>query len=90
MEAYSPLTRCQKFKEPTLVAIAKNYNKPPAQILIKWPMQHNMIVLPKSANPGRIEQNADVFDFEISEEDMKTLDGLNEDFRVCWDPTDAP
>jgi diketogulonate reductase-like aldo/keto reductase len=61
-----------------------------AQILIRWAIQHGLVVLPKSANPGRIRENAQVFDFEITLEDMRTLDGLNENLRTCWDPTDAP
>ena len=70
--------------------IAKRYNKSSAQVLIRWGLQHNLIVLPKSANKDRIIENASVFDFIISEEDMKTLDGFNENLRTCWDPTDAP
>lgn len=65
-------------------------NKSPAQILIRWAIQHNLVVIPKSSNPSRIRENADVFDFEITEEDMRTLDAFNENLRTCWDPTNAP
>lgn len=58
--------------------------------LIHWPLQHDIVVIPKSANQQRIYEKADVFDFEISSEDLTLLDSLNEDFRVCWDPSDAP
>lgn len=61
-----------------------------AQILIRWALQHRLVVIPKSANPSRIRDNADVFDFEISEGDMRILDGFNENLRTCWDPTPAP
>lgn len=64
--------------------------KSTAQILIRWALQHNLVVIPKSANPSRIRENADVFDFEITDEDMQILDGLNENLRTCWDPTNAP
>jgi len=64
--------------------------KSTAQILIRWALQHGLAVIPKSANRRRIFENADIFDFEISREDMKLLDGFNENFRTCWDPTDAP
>jgi diketogulonate reductase-like aldo/keto reductase len=64
--------------------------KSTAQILIRWALQHGLVVIPKSANPKRILENADVFDFEISPADMKLLDGFNEDLRTCWDPTHAP
>lgn len=64
--------------------------KSTAQILIRWALQHGLVVIPKSANPKRILENADVFDFEISRADMELLDGFNEDLRTCWDPTHAP
>jgi diketogulonate reductase-like aldo/keto reductase len=64
--------------------------KSPAQILIRWALQHELAVIPKSANRRRIFENADVFDFEISSEDMRLLDSFNEDLRTCWDPTNAP
>jgi diketogulonate reductase-like aldo/keto reductase len=61
-----------------------------AQILIRWAMQHRLVVIPKSAKRERIRENADVFDFEITKEDMQLLDGFNENLRTCWDPTNAP
>ncbi len=62
----------------------------PAQILIRWAIQHHLVVIPKSAEPDRIRENAQVFDFEITAEDMQALDRFNENLRTCWDPTDAP
>jgi diketogulonate reductase-like aldo/keto reductase len=64
--------------------------KSTAQILIRWALQHGLVVIPKSANRGRIFENADVFDFQITAEDMQLLDRFNESLRTCWDPTDAP
>ncbi|HME59786.1 MAG TPA: aldo/keto reductase [Candidatus Binatia bacterium] len=95
LEAYSPLTKGERLKDPKLVAVAKKYSKSgagksTAQILIRWALQHGLIVIPKSANRKRIVENADVFDFEISAADMQLLDGFNENLRTCWDPTDAP
>jgi len=90
LEAYSPLTTGARLKDPKLIAVAKKYSKSTAQILIRWALQHGLIVIPKSANRKRIFENADVFDFEINSEDMQLLDGLNENLRTCWDPTDAP
>ena len=60
-----------------------------AQILIRWAIQRNLVVIPKSADPSRIRENADVFDFAITSEDMQILDSLDENLRTCWDPTDA-
>jgi diketogulonate reductase-like aldo/keto reductase len=64
--------------------------KSPAQILIRWAIQHNLVVIPKSSDPARIRENADVFDFAITETDMQTLNGFNENLRTCWDPSRAP
>ncbi|CAG8694594.1 9374_t:CDS:2, partial [Racocetra fulgida] len=80
IQAYSPLTRGKKFNDPTLVGIAKKYNKTAAHILIRWGLQNNFVVLPKSMNKERIIDNTKVYDFEIEEEDMKTLGNLDESF----------
>ncbi len=64
--------------------------KSPAQILIRWALQHDVVVIPKSSNRERIFENANVFDFELSPEDMRLLDSFNENLRTCWDPTHAP
>lgn len=90
VEAYSPLTRAQKLKDPPLVALAHQYGKTTAQILIRWSLQNGFVSLPKSSKMQRIVENAAVYDFEISSEDMAMLDGLNEDLATNWDPTDAP
>ncbi|KAF9957107.1 hypothetical protein BGZ72_002154 [Mortierella alpina] len=90
IEAYSPLSRGHKLEDPMLDKIAAKYSKSPAQILIRWSLQKGYIVLPKSANKERIEQNADVFDFDIADGDMNLLDSFNEDYVSGWDPTVAP
>jgi diketogulonate reductase-like aldo/keto reductase len=64
--------------------------KSTAQILIRWALQHDVVVIPKSANRQRIVEDADVFDFAISADDMRTLDGFDENLRTCWDPTHVP
>lgn len=89
VEAYSPLAHGKKMDDPTIAEVASHYDKSPAQIMIRWATQHDMVVIPKSKNPERIAQNLDVFDFTITKSDMKLLDGLNEDLRTCWDPTNA-
>lgn len=87
LEAYSPLARARKLEDARLIEIAKMYSKTPAQILIRWSLQHNLVVIPKSARKERIIENADVFDFNISAQDMEKLDSMNENFRVAWDPS---
>lgn len=90
LEAYSPLTHGERLKDRKLVALARRYKKSPAQILIRWALQHGLAVIPKSADPKRIAENAEVFDFEIAPQDMRILDGFDEGLRTCWDPTHAP
>ncbi|UCD38346.1 MAG: aldo/keto reductase [Fidelibacterota bacterium] len=90
VEAYSPLTRGAKFNHPTISSIVEKYGRTPAQVMIRWALQHDLVVIPKSANRRRIQENADVFDFEILPEDMALLDACHEDYRVSWDPSNAP
>ncbi|KAI1613825.1 aldo-keto reductase [Exophiala viscosa] len=78
IEAYSPLVRNYKANDPTLVSLAKKYDRSTAQVLIRYCLQKNWVPLPKSDNPERIKQNADVYGFDISAEDMSTLDGLDQ------------
>ncbi|MCK5463418.1 MAG: aldo/keto reductase, partial [Bacteroidales bacterium] len=90
IEAYSPLTKGKKLKDPRLVEIAAKYGKTTAQLLIRWALEKHYVVLPKSVNKDRIIENADVFDFTISEEDLAIMDGFNEDLATGWDPTHVP
>ncbi len=90
VEAYSPLTKGRKLSDPPLVAIARRYGRSTAQVLIRWALQKGMIVLPKSTNAARIAENADVFDFHLTGEDMAALDALDENLVTGWDPTQAP
>jgi methylglyoxal/glyoxal reductase len=90
LEAYSPLTRGHKLSHPTVLDVAKKHSKSPAQIMIRWSLQHELVVIPKSARPERIKENSEVFDFNISPADMSRLDSLSEDLRTDWDPTDEP
>jgi len=90
VEAYSPLARGEKLKHPRLTAVAAKYSKSPAQLMIRWSIQHGLVVIPKSTREERIRENSQVFDFEISADDMRSLDSLNEDLRLNWDPTNIP
>ena len=90
VEAYSPLTKGQKLNDTRLIGIAVKYGKTPAQILIRWALELEFVVIPKSVHEMRIQENADVFDFSLSSEDMKKLEGFNENLATGWDPTNAP
>jgi diketogulonate reductase-like aldo/keto reductase len=91
--AYSSLARAKKLEDPRLVAVAHKYNKTPAQVALRWALQHDLVVIPKSTHRERIIENAQVFDFEINAEDMQALDGLNENFWLInppWNPETSP
>lgn len=86
LQAFTPLTKGKRFNDSVIAELANTYQKSPAQIILRWNMQKGVSAIPKSANPKRLQENFDIFDFEISEEDMHKLDGLNEDFRIVDDP----
>jgi diketogulonate reductase-like aldo/keto reductase len=77
LEAYSPLGTGRHLGDATVSQIAERLDRTPAQVLIRWCLQRGTIVLPKSTHQDRIEANAHVFDFELSGEDLATLDGLD-------------
>ncbi|EXJ88550.1 alcohol dehydrogenase (NADP+) [Capronia coronata CBS 617.96] len=89
VEAYAPLARALRMKHPTIVSLSKKYNCTPAQLMIRWSLQHGYIPLPKSVSKERIKSNADISHFEISGEDIKAMDGLDEYLVTDWDPVDA-
>lgn len=86
LEAWSPLMQGGLLNDPVLVEIAEKYNKSTAQIIIRWDLQTGVVTIPKSTKPHRIAENADVFDFELSQEDMDKINGLNQDKRMFADP----
>ena len=88
-ESVSPSTNVGKLNDSNLQMIAAKYNKTPAQLLLRWNLQHRVIPLPKSKTISRIEENIKIFNFKISEEDMQELDSLNSGMRYSWDPTNV-
>ena len=84
LEAYSPLTRGEKLNHATILTIAQKYDKSAAQILIRWGLQHDLVMIPKSIHEKRIKENSEVFDFQLEEQDMKLLNSLNEDLRTVF------
>lgn len=79
MEAWAPLHQGQALDIPVIVNIAKKYGKSPAQVLIRWDLDIEVVTIPKSVTPQRIAENADVFDFELSLEDLAAIAALNEE-----------
>jgi len=88
LQAYTPLVRGHRFTDPKLVALANTYKKTPAQIILRWILQLGVSAIPKSSNVGRLQENFNVFDFQISEIDMKKINGFNENYRVVENPID--
>lgn len=88
LEGYAPLVRWEKMDNQLLLELWNKYSKTPAQILLRWSMQHGVVPLPKSITMQRLRENISIYDFEISCQDMERLDHLNINYRTCWDPTD--
>lgn len=89
LEAYSPLVRATRMDDPLLTPLIKKYNKTGSQILLRWGLQKGFVILPKSVTKSRIEENKELYDFELSKEDMESL--KTDKYEPCaWDPTKAP
>jgi len=87
LEAWSPLMRGgELLNEPVLVEIGKKYGKTPAQVILRWDLQNDVVTIPKSVTPQRIKENADIFDFELTAEEMEAIDSLNQEKRIGPDP----
>lgn len=89
VQAYAPLVRGMRMRHPTVVALSKKHDCTPAQLLVRWSLQHGMVPLPKSVRRARMAENADVNGFELSAEDLAALDALDEHLVTDWDPTDT-
>ena len=87
---YCPLARTEKSNDPTLVNVANECGKTWAQVMVRWGLQKQLTTIPKSANPKRIRENSDVFNFELNEKQMQRLDDLDEGFRLRPDPNQLP
>jgi len=90
LEAYSPLGHGDLVNDVKLNAIAHGYGRTAAQLMIRWGLQHEVVMIPKSSRRERISENAKVFDFEISQEDMTSIDSLGNDRRGIRDPANIP
>ncbi|UQW96212.1 aldo/keto reductase [Rummeliibacillus sp. G93] len=86
LEAWSPLMQGQLLDNPELKEIANKYDKSIAQIILRWDLQNGIVTIPKSTKEHRIVENASIFDFELTAEDMEQIDSLNQDHRVGPDP----
>jgi 2,5-diketo-D-gluconate reductase A len=85
-EAWAPIAQGAVLGDATLATLAEKYGRTPAQIVLRWHVQIGNIVFPKSVNPARMRENINVFDFELSAEDLAAVEGLNRDQRNGPDP----
>ncbi len=88
VQAWSPIMQGRAGEEPVLARIGREHRKTPTQVAIRWSLQHRIPVIPKSARPERIAENAAVFDFELSDDEMAAIDRCNRNQRLGVDPND--
>ncbi|WP_037077120.1 aldo/keto reductase [Pseudonocardia spinosispora] len=85
-EAWSPIAKGEVLNEQTLTSLAEKYDKSPAQVVLRWQVQVGNIVFPKSANPARIRENIDIFDFELAADDIAAIETMDAGYRTGPDP----
>jgi diketogulonate reductase-like aldo/keto reductase len=88
-EAYSPLAQGHR-SDPLLGRIGEKYHKSASQVMLRWAIQQKTVPLPRSANADHIKENFEMFDFELSAEDMKLINNLSDNDRQSWDPNNLP
>ncbi len=85
-QAWAPLGRGRIFEDPIILKIGKAHDKSAAQVILRWHLQRGDSFIPKSVHPERIKQNADIYDFELSDEEMKLVDSINKNTRISQEP----
>ncbi len=90
LEAWAPMMKGRVNDIPVIQALAVKYGKTPVQIVLRWDIQKGVVTIPKSVTPERIISNADIFDFELSSEDMDKIDRLDQNKRIGFHPDQIP
>lgn len=85
-QAWAPLGRGKIFENPIIQSLASHYHKSPAQIILRWHLQNGLSFIPKSAHAARIKQNADIYDFSLTADDMAKMDSINRNVRISQEP----
>ncbi len=88
LQSYSPITRGRKLSDPRLTPISEKYHKTPAQVVLRWNLDHGISTIPKSSKKERLQENFDILDFSLTKEEVALMDSLNENFRICDNPMD--
>ncbi|MGN7177721.1 glyoxal reductase [Paenibacillus sp. FSL R5-0490] len=86
VQAWSPIARGRVLEDNTIKEIAKRHGKSAAQIILKWHLQNGIMVIPKSVKKERLRENTDIFDFELTEDDIRQMNALNNNHRFGADP----
>jgi 2,5-diketo-D-gluconate reductase A len=86
IEAWSPIAQGKVLDDPTIVSIARKAGKSPAQVVLRWHIERGDIIFPKSVTPARVQENIDIFDFELSGQDVEAISALNRNERTGPDP----
>lgn len=82
IESYCPIARAERSDNPVLQRLATKYDKSPVQIILRWQIEHQLVPIPRSMDPGHIQGNFDIFDFALTDDEMRAVDELNEDYRI--------
>ena len=85
-QAWAPLGRGSVLAEPTIVSIAEKYGKSPAQVVLRWHLAHGTSIIPKSVHPQRVIENADIYDFSLTVEEVAAIDALDTYTRISQEP----
>uniref|UniRef100_A0A7S4KF74 NADP-dependent oxidoreductase domain-containing protein n=1 Tax=Paramoeba aestuarina TaxID=180227 RepID=A0A7S4KF74_9EUKA len=87
VEGYCPLGKGEMLRHPGVKKIAKKYNKSPAQALLRWSLQRGVVTIPRASSESHLLENLQIFDFELDNDDFKTMSNMHQDLRVTWNPT---
>jgi len=90
IEAYSPIAQAKILDNPVIQKIADKHSKSYVQIMLKWLLENDLVIIPKSVTPKRIKENIDLFSFKLDEEDLSELKKLDLNKRFCWSPVHVP
>jgi diketogulonate reductase-like aldo/keto reductase len=90
VEAYSPLARAHILDNPVVQKIADKHSKTYTQVMLRWLIDNDLVIIPKSVTPSRIRENIDLFDFKLDKQDLDELEKVDKDKRFCWSPVHVP
>lgn len=90
VEAYSPLAHAKAMDNQVIKQLSDKYNKSYAQIMLRWALQQEVVIIPKSVNPDRIKENIDIFNFKLSNVEIDLLKKQDKNLRTCWNPELVP